>query len=60
MGANNEEAWKPKAGFTPSDKDEEKTEELEEALTEQKIELGAKNKEAGKMETRYLPPNPGG
>ncbi len=42
MGAKNEEAGKPKAGFTPTDQDEEKSGELKETVTEQKNELRPK------------------
>ncbi len=45
-------AGKTQTGFSPSDQDEEESEELKESVTEQNNELGAKNEEEGKRETR--------
>ncbi len=54
MVAKNEEAGKPKTRSSPSNPDEEESEELKETPMEQKDELGAKNDEAGKLATRLV------
>ncbi len=61
------EAGKPKAALAPSIKDEEKSNEMEnavksnelkKAVSEQENELRAKNEVAAKLETNTMPSNP--
>ncbi len=56
-GEKDEEEGTPKAGFTSSVEDDEKSKELKEAVTEQENELMAKSEVVAKPETSLLPSN---